>query len=142
MSFLCCGGLSLGFLSIGILVQIAEGEGGGYKMASAAITGGSIYAQLKHENGVHRVQRVPTTETQGRVHTSAASVVVMPQADEVTPPAGTASLTLTLSIGLSQDWERKLSLIFIVKLTCGICVSLAIFLCVTDWRLCGTCDPM
>ena len=52
-------------------------------MASAAITGGAIYEQLKHESGVHRVQRVPVTETQGRVHTSAASVVVMPQADEV-----------------------------------------------------------
>lgn len=52
-------------------------------MASAAITGGAIYEQLKNENGVHRVQRVPATETQGRVHTSAASVVVMPQVDEV-----------------------------------------------------------
>ena len=55
-------------------------------MASAAITGGAIYEQLKHESGVHRVQRVPVTETQGRIHTSAASVVVMPQADEVSIP--------------------------------------------------------
>ena len=56
---------------------------GGYKMASAAITGAGIYGQLKYESGIHRVQRVPVTESQGRIHTSAASVAVLPQADEV-----------------------------------------------------------
>jgi len=63
---------------------MAESEaGGGYKMASAAITGGGIYGRLKYESGIHRVQRVPITESQGRVHTSAASVTIIPQADEV-----------------------------------------------------------
>mmetsp|Transcript_11372 Transcript_11372/g.32288 ORF Transcript_11372/g.32288 Transcript_11372/m.32288 type:complete len:403 (-) Transcript_11372:548-1756(-) len=66
------------------LEVVMTGEGlGGCKIASAALSGESVYSQLKFENGVHRVQRVPQTETQGRVHTSTATVVVMPQAEEV-----------------------------------------------------------
>ncbi|WP_445376647.1 peptide chain release factor 1 [Niveispirillum fermenti] len=56
---------------------------GGYKEASATITGRSVFRRLKFESGVHRVQRVPTTETQGRIHTSAATVAVLPEAEEV-----------------------------------------------------------
>ena len=56
---------------------------GGYKEIICNITGESVYSCLKYESGVHRVQRVPETETQGRIHTSAASVVVLPEADEV-----------------------------------------------------------
>ncbi len=56
---------------------------GGYKEISFKITGDSVYSQLKFEGGVHRVQRVPATETQGRVHTSAVTVAVLPEADEV-----------------------------------------------------------
>ncbi|MFQ3578972.1 MAG: peptide chain release factor 1 [Bacteroidales bacterium] len=60
-----------------------EGTVGGYKEIIAEISGDKVYGTLKYESGVHRVQRVPQTETQGRVHTSAASVVVLPEAEEV-----------------------------------------------------------
>ena len=56
---------------------------GGYKEISLMITGKNVYSKLKFENGAHRVQRVPQTETQGRIHTSTATVVVMPEAEEV-----------------------------------------------------------
>ena len=56
---------------------------GGYKEASASISGKGVFARLKYESGVHRVQRVPETESQGRVHTSAATVAVLPEAEEV-----------------------------------------------------------
>jgi peptide chain release factor 1 len=56
---------------------------GGFKEISFMIAGDGAYGQLKYESGVHRVQRVPTTETQGRIHTSAASVAVLPEADKV-----------------------------------------------------------
>ena len=62
------------------LVDIAEGTAGGYKEIIFNISGDDVYGQLKFESGVHRVQRVPQTETQGRVHTSAASVIVLPEA--------------------------------------------------------------
>lgn len=64
------------------LVDCTEGTVGGYKEVILNISGDGVYGQLKYESGVHRVQRVPQTETQGRVHTSAASVVVLPEADE------------------------------------------------------------
>ncbi len=56
---------------------------GGYKEATAVVTGKSVFSKLKFESGVHRVQRVPETESQGRVHTSAATVAVLPEAEEV-----------------------------------------------------------
>ena len=58
-----------------------EGAAGGYKEIIFSITGDNVYGTLKYESGVHRVQRVPVTETQGRVHTSAASVAVLPEAE-------------------------------------------------------------
>ena len=64
------------------VVDVAEGTSGGYKEIIFNIKGEDVYGMLKFESGVHRVQRVPQTETQGRVHTSAASVVVMPEAEE------------------------------------------------------------
>ncbi len=60
----------------------SEGAAGGYKEIVCKVSGEKVYGTLKYESGVHRVQRVPQTETQGRVHTSAASVVVLPEADE------------------------------------------------------------
>jgi peptide chain release factor 1 len=63
-------------------VDITEGTVGGFKEIIVNVSGENVYGQLKYESGVHRVQRVPRTETQGRVHTSAASVVVLPEADE------------------------------------------------------------
>lgn len=65
------------------IIDFSEGTMGGYKEILAEVTGPGAYGILKYESGVHRVQRVPNTETQGRVHTSAATVVVMPEAEEV-----------------------------------------------------------
>lgn len=64
-------------------VDLSEGTMGGYKEVIVKVTGENAYGTLKFESGVHRVQRVPATEQQGRVHTSAASVVVLPEAEEV-----------------------------------------------------------
>ena len=64
------------------LVDTSHGTSGGYKEIVFNVIGVDVYGQMKYESGVHRVQRVPQTETQGRVHTSAASVVVLPEADE------------------------------------------------------------
>ncbi|WP_442754901.1 peptide chain release factor 1 [Methylocystis sp. JAN1] len=65
------------------LVSESPGALGGFKEIVAEITGRGVYGKLKFESGVHRVQRVPATETQGRIHTSAATVAVLPQAEEV-----------------------------------------------------------
>ncbi|MBK2105947.1 peptide chain release factor 1 [Francisella philomiragia] len=65
------------------VVSASEGEHGGYKEIISRIYGDGVYSQLKFESGAHRVQRVPATESQGRIHTSACTVAVMPEADEV-----------------------------------------------------------
>lgn len=64
------------------VTNLSEGTAGGYKEIVMSVSGESVYGTMKYESGVHRVQRVPQTETQGRIHTSAASVVVLPEADE------------------------------------------------------------
>ncbi|MDR2223726.1 MAG: peptide chain release factor 1 [Flavobacteriaceae bacterium] len=64
------------------VVDVNEGTSGGYKEVIFEVTGEDVYGTLKYEAGVHRVQRVPQTETQGRVHTSAATVMVLPEAEE------------------------------------------------------------
>ena len=64
------------------LVDYADGTSGGYKEIIFNVIGEDVYGQLKFESGVHRVQRVPQTETQGRVHTSAATIIVLPEAEE------------------------------------------------------------
>lgn len=64
------------------VTSITEGTVGGYKEIILSVTGEGVYGIMKYESGVHRVQRVPQTETQGRVHTSAATVAVLPEADE------------------------------------------------------------
>jgi len=65
------------------LVSANHGEHGGYKEIIARISGNAVYSQLKFESGAHRVQRVPETESQGRVHTSACTVAIMPEVDEI-----------------------------------------------------------
>lgn len=65
------------------LIDYTDGTVGGFKEVIINVSGNKVYGHLKYESGVHRVQRIPKTETQGRVHTSAASVVVLPEADEV-----------------------------------------------------------
>ena len=64
------------------LIDAQEGTSGGYKEIISSISGEDVYGKLKFESGVHRVQRVPATETQGRIHTSVASVVVLPEVEE------------------------------------------------------------
>ena len=65
------------------IISISKSDAGGLKEVIASVRGKNIYSSLKYESGVHRVQRVPDTETQGRVHTSAATVAVLPEAEEV-----------------------------------------------------------
>jgi len=65
------------------IISSREGDHGGYKEIVSRITGNNIYGSLKFESGAHRVQRVPTTESQGRIHTSACTVAVLPEPDEV-----------------------------------------------------------
>lgn len=65
------------------LISSSEAEKGGFKTVVMEIKGNRVYSKLKYESGVHRVQRVPQTEAQGRVHTSTATVAIMPEADEV-----------------------------------------------------------
>ncbi len=65
------------------IINISKSEAGGYKEVIFLVNGNDIYSYLKYESGVHRVQRIPATETQGRVHTSAATVAVLPEAEEV-----------------------------------------------------------
>jgi peptide chain release factor 1 len=64
------------------VTSFSEGTAGGYKEIVMKITGSKVYGVLKYESGVHRVQRVPKTETQGRIHTSAATIAILPEADE------------------------------------------------------------
>lgn len=63
--------------------SLTEGDAGGYKEVIATVTGEGVFGRLKFESGVHRVQRVPTTESQGRIHTSAATVAVLPEVEDV-----------------------------------------------------------
>lgn len=65
------------------ILDLTEGPSGGYKEIISMVSGEDVYGKLKYESGVHRVQRVPVTETQGRIHTSAASVAVLPEMEEV-----------------------------------------------------------
>ncbi|MCF8105244.1 MAG: peptide chain release factor 1 [Desulfohalobiaceae bacterium] len=65
------------------LLHTNQTGSGGFKEVIASISGGRVYSRLKYESGVHRVQRVPSTESQGRVHTSAVTVAILPEADEV-----------------------------------------------------------
>ena len=65
------------------IISVSEGNLGGYKEIIASISGHGVYSAFKYESGVHRVQRVPKTETQGRIHTSTVTVVVLPEADPV-----------------------------------------------------------
>ncbi len=65
------------------IINISKSEAGGFKEVIFLVNGDDIYSYLKYESGVHRVQRIPETETQGRVHTSAATVAVLPEAEDV-----------------------------------------------------------
>jgi peptide chain release factor 1 len=79
------------------VLDFTEGSVGGYKEIVMEVTGEDVYGILKYESGVHRVQRVPDTESQGRVHTSAASVVVLPEAEEVDVEINPADIEMQTS---------------------------------------------
>lgn len=79
------------------VMDVTEGTAGGYKEVILKVTGEDVYGQLKYESGVHRVQRVPDTETQGRVHTSAASIAVLPEAEEVDVELNPADIEMQTS---------------------------------------------
>ena len=81
------------------IISISKSTAGGFKEVILLIKGNNIYSFLKYESGVHRVQRVPKTETQGRVHTSAATVAVLPEAEEVDVEINQEDLQIDIDLG-------------------------------------------
>lgn len=79
------------------ILDYTEGTVGGYKEVIVSIKGEDVYGKMKYESGVHRVQRVPATETQGRIHTSAATVMVLPEAEEVDVEINPADIEMQTS---------------------------------------------
>ena len=108
------------------ILEISENDIGGYREAIASITGRSVFARLKFESGVHRVQRVPTTESGGRIHTSAATVAVLPEAEEVDVQSAEKDLRIDIfraSGPGGQSVNTTDSAVRITHLRTGIVVS-------------------
>ncbi|WP_333826028.1 peptide chain release factor 1 [Pinisolibacter sp.] len=108
------------------VISASEGEMGGFKEIVAEISGAGVYGRLKFESGVHRVQRVPVTESGGRIHTSAATVAVLPEAEEVDVRIADADLvfdTFRASGAGGQHVNKTDSAVRVTHLPTGIAVA-------------------